>query len=281
MLYSLIVATMNRNDDLDRLLHSLSMQSFNDFEIIIVDQNNDNKITEILLRKYDFKEKVRVVRPPNKLCASAARNYGSEYCSGRILGFPDDDCWYAPDILKTVADLFDRYNLEVLAGSSIDPRLGKSNAVLLNKSGFIIKALDLPIVGIEYSVFMNRTVFEKFKFDESISVGSTGPFQSGEITDLLINIYSHNIQIYYHKDLVIFHPFKPEGIKWWKKEYYYAVGFGYVLAKHNLYKGWFYFMFRSIGGIGLSVLNFNFENTLIRLIRLIGRFNGFIRGKML
>ena len=48
MKFSLIVATKNRVNEVDRLLHSLVAQSHRDFEVILVDQNIDDRLSDVV-----------------------------------------------------------------------------------------------------------------------------------------------------------------------------------------------------------------------------------------
>jgi hypothetical protein len=43
-MFTLIVCTIDRTEPLDRLLHSLARQSDRDFEIVLVDQNVDDRL---------------------------------------------------------------------------------------------------------------------------------------------------------------------------------------------------------------------------------------------
>ena len=47
---SMIVATLNRVDELERLLDSLDSQTYKDFEVIVVDQNPDDRLRPVLER---------------------------------------------------------------------------------------------------------------------------------------------------------------------------------------------------------------------------------------
>ena len=48
MRFSLIVATLGRTAELRRLLESLAVQTHQDFEVIVVDQNTDDRVSQIL-----------------------------------------------------------------------------------------------------------------------------------------------------------------------------------------------------------------------------------------
>src|SRR5271166_4064415 len=90
---SLVVVTLNRVSELERLFASLDKQSYKDFEVILVDQNPDLDI--------------RHLRSGRGL--SRGRNVGLPFAKGDIICFPDDDCWYPEDLLETVKEWFDSH----------------------------------------------------------------------------------------------------------------------------------------------------------------------------
>ena len=103
--FSLILATVGRTKELDRLFNSLAAQTFLNFEVIVVDQNPDNRLVPHIERACSLGIVVKHVRhnPPN---LAAARNAGIAVATGEWLGFPDDDCWYDPRVLEKIARRF-------------------------------------------------------------------------------------------------------------------------------------------------------------------------------
>lgn len=277
MKFSLVIPTLQRNDELFKLLDTLMIQTYRFFEIIIVDQNENNLLSHIDYKKRFLLERVIVVKPEKKLCASAARNFGAKYAKADFLTFPDDDCWYDKNVLQLVNNILETTKADIVGGGSIDPNFKKSNTIFLNETKFISSSREIPKAGIEYSIFIDRKVFEMFKFDENISPGSKNIYQAGEITDLLFFAFKKQKKIYYSSALIIFHPFKKESIKNLRKEFNYAAGLGYVLQKHNYYLLWIYILIRTIGGFINSLVLLRFEEAIIRIIRFWGRFFGFIK----
>ena len=98
---SLILATVGRTSELNRLFDSLIAQSFRNFEVIVVDQNHDERLLPVLQRARSLGIVLKHLRhhPPN---LALARNTGIAAASGTWLGFPDDDCWYEPPMLDRV-----------------------------------------------------------------------------------------------------------------------------------------------------------------------------------
>lgn len=98
---SLVLATVGRTDDVMRLLRSLVAQTSQDFELIIVDQNPDDRLQAHVRFARDTGLQVKHLRldRPN---LSAARNLGIGEARGDVIAFPDDDCWYEPEVVATV-----------------------------------------------------------------------------------------------------------------------------------------------------------------------------------
>lgn len=71
--FSLIVATVSRTNELRRLLESLTQQGFSDYEVILVDQNDDDRLRDIM---DEFAGRVPLFRVSSPKGVSRARNNG-------------------------------------------------------------------------------------------------------------------------------------------------------------------------------------------------------------
>ncbi|MCB1543045.1 MAG: glycosyltransferase family 2 protein, partial [Rhodoblastus sp.] len=101
---SLLCCTVGRTDKLDRLLASLARQTFRDFELVVVDQNEPGALDPVLA-PYLERLDIRHVRSERGL--SRARNVGLSHCRAKIVAFPDDDCWYPDALAEQIVALFD------------------------------------------------------------------------------------------------------------------------------------------------------------------------------
>ena len=75
--FSLIVATITRTHELKRLLESLTRQEFSDYEVILVDQNHDDRLQDVI---EEFFGRVPVLRISSPKGVSRARNKGLQKC---------------------------------------------------------------------------------------------------------------------------------------------------------------------------------------------------------
>ena len=98
--YSLIIPTLGRTIQIKALLDSLKKSSYKDFEIIIVDQNEDDRLCPII-EEFEQKFELRHEKVTFK-GATKARNYGFNLSQGEYIMFPDDDCEFLPDTLSVI-----------------------------------------------------------------------------------------------------------------------------------------------------------------------------------
>ncbi len=100
---SVVVATYRRNDELKRALVSLACQSYENIEIVLVDDNGDstwNKMVEGIVEQFqnDYPQVSLkyIVNNPNQGSAKT-RNIGIEASNGEYITFLDDDDLYLPE----------------------------------------------------------------------------------------------------------------------------------------------------------------------------------------
>jgi glycosyltransferase involved in cell wall biosynthesis len=232
MEFSLIVATRDRTKELEKFLLSACDQVFRNFEIIIIDQSN--LINQELNSKVVASVKGAGLNIRHKLCEgkglSRARNIGLELAQGRILAFPDDDCWYSSHVLKNVHEAFKGGQFSFLSGQYSEP--GIENRSFPPKS---LPLNSLLRAGIPASVtlFVFAAAIEtlKFRFDENIGAGTSMPI--GEETDLVYSLIENDFKGYYDNSLVIFHPLPDLSRKNAVTNTSREVARGYVLGKHS------------------------------------------------
>jgi FkbM family methyltransferase len=102
---SVIVPTHNRPDRLQEALRSILDQTFQDFEIIVV---NDNGVdVEHVIDRLAAKQRLVHLRHPANRGLAAARNTGLRFASGKYIAFLDDDDIFFPDHLETLVSFLE------------------------------------------------------------------------------------------------------------------------------------------------------------------------------
>jgi GT2 family glycosyltransferase len=179
---SLVLATVGRTDELDRMFYSLAAQTFRDFEVIVVDQNADDRLFPHLERARSAGIAVRRLRhsPPN---LAAARNAGIDAALGQWVGFPDDDCWYEKDVLEIVVRRLARSDkpsgVIVRWVEQAEQPLSPADLSWERSSAF----RDVPVSSI--TLFCSRALCRKIGgFDSRLGVGQW--FGAGEETDFAL-----------------------------------------------------------------------------------------------
>jgi glycosyltransferase involved in cell wall biosynthesis len=271
---SLVAATLGRSDELRRLLDSLASQSFTNFEIVLVDQNSDKRVEEVT-RIFGSQLDIHHVRCKPGL--SRARNVGLQIASGDILGFPDDDCWYPPNLVERVVNFFEANpSVDGVSGRCID-EFGK-DASRFDQNRGPIDRFNVWRRCVSAAMFVRRKVCDNVgSFDEGLGVGAGTPYWSGEETDYLLRALAHGYRILYDPHISIFHQQLVRSIDAAEcvRGRAYARGTGRVLRKHS-FPIWFtaYLITRSIGGTITSAVRMDFAKARFRLNVSIGRASG-------
>ena len=127
------MATLGRTLEIERFVASLDTQTHYDFELIVVDQNPDDRILPFL---QPYRTRFPILHLHSEKGTSRARNVGLEHVKGDVVGFPDDDCWYPPDLLERVSEyLREHPDLDGITGRVTDWE-GTFDARFDRSSGF-------------------------------------------------------------------------------------------------------------------------------------------------
>jgi glycosyltransferase involved in cell wall biosynthesis len=276
MHFSLIVATMNRVNELDQLLSSLERQTCRDFDVIVVDQNPDNRLQPVL----QAHSRLSIEHLRSEKGLSRARNVALRVAKGEIISFPDDDCWYPDDLLETVAQWFEANpEFDVLFtairaanGKLMVPKWAPDPGPCTRKSALY------SVVSI--TGFLRRAVAAAVgPFNEKIGIGSASVYQSGEDIDYYLRPLESGFRMWYEPSLTVYHPEFQAIERLTARSYEYALGVGFVLRIHRF--SWLDLsavLMRSIGGAALNVCRGNGRRAYTYLLRAAGLLWGYVYG---
>ena len=130
-LISVVIPLYNREGSIGAAVESVLSQSFEDFELIVVDDGSTDGGPDLVEALGD--PRIRLLRHPFNRGANAARNDGVRQARGEIVSFLDSDDLFLPNKLQTVADVFSRRDdLGVLMDSFRKARPGRDETLCRN-----------------------------------------------------------------------------------------------------------------------------------------------------
>lgn len=230
---SLIVATLGRTEPFAHLLESLCRQNFRDFQVIVVDQNPEEFLTPVLLR---FRDQLNLVVVRSERGLARARNAGLRVACGEIVGFPDDDCWYDPQVVQESVSIFSAEGApDGITGMCIDEH-GQQSAGRFDLQGGPLNRKNVWRRANSTTTFCRRIVAERIGgFDESLGLGSGTRWGSGEETDFLLRAMESGFHFIYLPNFVVRHPqvTSPSLRETKSRALPYARGFVRVIKKHH------------------------------------------------
>lgn len=273
MKISLITATLGRYDELITLFDSLKSQTYKNFELYLVDQNDNSKL-ERLTEEYKKYFSIKYIHNTTK-GLSLNRNIALKLVDGDIIGFPDDDCYYSSDVLENVIKNLKGSTPEIkfcairTFDSISKEQEHKSNNDRIDKK-------DVLKTCISYNIFVKRNT--NILFDERLGVGCY--YSSGEETDYIYSLLSNKEYGIFINQSEIFHPKKNISTVDYNRTYKYSLGFGALMKKDFILRknkkalySFIYYIIRSIGGFILSLGNLKYYYGLK------GKIRGFISFK--
>lgn len=231
---SMIVATIGRVGELDVLLASIAAFGRRDVEIIIADQNGDDRLEPVVAR-WRERLQIRHLRLQSRgVCR--ARNRGAAEARGQWLLFPDDDCWYAPDFLDRFCALAQSRPADFYCGRAADAE-GRTIMGRFAAEPQPIRRENVWTTLIEWMLFVRRDAFVRTGgFDERLGPGAGTLWGAYEVQDLVLGLLAAGATGAYDPALVGHHPderAEPLSPAAARKMRLYGAGLGYVMRKHG------------------------------------------------
>ncbi len=123
-LISCITPTFNRAHLLPRAIESTINQSYQDWEMIIVDDGSEDNSEEVVRGYIEKDERIKYFKNPGK-GGNAARNYGIKQAKGDWIAFLDDDAESLPN----------RFEEQLKAASKSGSKFIQSGYISVNQQG--------------------------------------------------------------------------------------------------------------------------------------------------
>jgi GT2 family glycosyltransferase len=270
--FDLVVATVGRVSELERLLASLETQTHRAFRVLLVDQNDDDRLESILGEQH-----LEIVRLHAERGLSGARNAALGDIRSDLVAFPDDDCLFAPELLERVARRFaGDPALDGLTGRAID-EAGHSSSSWARDPALLTRE-NLWNRAISFTIFLRAPLVARVgRFDEQLGLGAGSRWTSGEEIDYLVRALDAGARIEYDPSLNVTHPdtrVSPTTLRSLGNRDGASVG--YILRKHAYPKRMVgRMLIRPIGGALIALARRDRAQAAFHLSTLRGRLLGY------
>jgi glycosyltransferase involved in cell wall biosynthesis len=115
-LVSVIIPSYNGSQVIWHAIQGVLKQTYNNYEIIVVDDGSTDSTLEVLER---YTAKICLIRQQNLGCM-AARQRGVEHAKGEYLAFLDQDDWWIPEKLSIQVKVLQNHSNVGLAFGNLE-----------------------------------------------------------------------------------------------------------------------------------------------------------------
>jgi glycosyltransferase involved in cell wall biosynthesis len=206
MRFSVVVPAYNAASTLPALLRSLSIQSYQDFETVLVDDASRDE-TAGIAQSYPCK----VLRMPENRGPARCRNEGARSALGEILVFTDSDCEVAPNWLERMNQHFRNGDVDAMMGRLVlrpSTFLGDSISALGFPAGGSIgfeKIWKVDKEGLTDSLSSCNCAIRKSLFWKIGGFDESFPYAGGEDSLFAYHLKKAGCRIRFCPDVVAYH----------------------------------------------------------------------------
>ena len=173
-LFTVVMSTYNRAHLVPRAINSVLNQSYQNFELIIVDDASTDHTEEICRSFQSANNKIRYYKQKQNKGTLAAKNQGIDLATGDYIAFLDDDDELLKKALETAFHKFRELapeDVKIIWFNCMDFEKGRRSGSGLSQEGFI-RYEDLlceKVVG-DFWLVMQREIFshKEMRFDERL-----------------------------------------------------------------------------------------------------------------
>ncbi len=259
MKYSFIVPVYNRPDEVDELLASLTRQTADDFEVVIIEDGSKIPCREVC-DKYADKLNLHYYYKENS-GPGQSRNYGAERSRGEYLIVLDSDVVLPEGYLHAVETELERQPTDAFGGpdSAHDSFTDTQKAISYSMTSFFTtggirggrKKLDK---------FYPRSFNMGIRRDVYLELGGFSKMRFGEDIDFSIRIFKAGKSCRLFPEAWVWHKRRTDFRKFWRQVYNSGI------ARINLYKKYP----ESLKLVHLLPMAFTVGMVLMLLISMIG-----------
>lgn len=217
MKYSIIIPVFNRPDEVDELLESLTHQTCQDFEVLVVEDGSSvpcQKVVEKYARLLDVKYYVKSNSGPGQ-----SRNYGAERAQADYLIVLDSDCVLPADYLQAVEDELSTRPCDAFGGPdrAHDSFTPVQKAISYSMTSFFTtggirggkKQLDKKFYPRSFNMGIRATLYHQ--------LGGFSAMRFGEDIDFSLRIYKSGASCRLFPDAWVWHKRRTDFTKFFRQ----------------------------------------------------------------
>ncbi|MFS2915903.1 glycosyltransferase family 2 protein [Phocaeicola dorei] len=163
---SIIIPIYNAEKYLCRCVDSIIVQTFTDFELLLIDDGSLDDSKQIC-DKYARKDiRIQVFHKENGGVASA-RQLGMDYVRGKYFIHVDSDDWIEPDMLERMVGMAEAENAEIVVSDFFIDRRGgeivykKQEPSLVDSKSFLQEILKGKLIGTLWNKLVCTDLWKK------------------------------------------------------------------------------------------------------------------------
>lgn len=197
MRFSVVIPLYNKEHYIANTINSVLNQTFQDYELIVVDDGSKDNSYEVAKAAQSQSERVKLIHQENQGVA-VARNIGVENARGEYIAFLDaDDCWY-PNYLETIDALIKNFPESDIFVTSYRIVMGNKNyrfSAHLSDEPVLLPSYWLTFENAYDTVWTSATVIRRAAI---IEVGMFTPGEKiGQDLDLWARVARNNPLVAY------------------------------------------------------------------------------------
>lgn len=160
---SIIMPTYNRASTIIKAIESVLNQTYQDLELIVVDDGSDDNTEELIQKISD--SRLKFIKHLVNLGACAARNTGIQIARGEYIAFQDSDTIWHEDKLIRQLNTIKSVNADVVCCSWLLSNGPESRMALSYEEGF----MNRNVFGIGTpTIFGKSEVFKEIQFNDQM-----------------------------------------------------------------------------------------------------------------
>lgn len=232
MSFAVAVPTVGRTIELATLLQSIDESTVRPAQIVVIDQNCDDRLVPIIAQFPALGVEHHQVRF-NGL--SAAKNYAARVVTADVIFTPDDDCRVFPDTFRTALEELAVTGADAVFGRCLD-ETGRDAIVAYRHDAGWLSQRQMDGMFVEPAMAIRTAMLREFPFDETLGAGMFHGAEEG--SDLVFRLLVAEKRLYFQPNVIFYHPRTVKdhaSSAALRRVFSYRCGYGRLCSKHGFW----------------------------------------------